>query len=736
MSVIVNIPKVRCASKKSRARVSLPVLAVTGGAHAASNGQHIAKSRTARWRAAVLIAVNAIFIIHIIQWLIVGMTISPVEPSESMQTLEIGSVNAGFVFFLLAILSTAILGRFFCGWGCHIVALQDLCAWGMKRLGVHPRPFRSRLLLFIPLFFALYMFVWPNFRRLALTPLLADAHGQFFAWLVGDTPRFQGAALGFVVRDFWATFPPWYVAIPYFAVVGFAAVYLLGAKGFCTYGCPYGGFFGPADMFALGKIRVTDACEQCGHCTAVCTSNVRVHEEVRDFGMVVDPGCMKCMDCISVCPNDALYFGLGMPTILARPVSPGAAQRQAAKQKSPKRYDLTRPQEITAAVLFGALFLAFRGFLNEVPMLMAIGMAGVGVFLAWKLVSLVRLPNVRIQSQQLKVKGRLRAAGVAFGALAVLTLAAGAWGGAVRYLLWRGDLVDSSISVPLESALAPGYKPDDDSLRDARAAIAFYRRAGPATRAGIGWPYSNALLVRLAYLSAVCAEYGDAEAYLRMLLSRQQPNETLVMNLASFIHLRGGTPEEILAAFQSLAAEHPGSPVPRRAVAQQLIFLKRPAEAQAVYEAAIKDHPASAPIKRDAGLVFMQLDQPERALALFEEAVALAPRDVDILLSVASVYLQTQRPEKALPILQRAAEVEPHSAGIRHDLALVLASVGRVREAADQMKAAAGLDTVSPDVAQRLSEMLYELGDRDASATWRREAERRQAALQAPPKNR
>ena len=33
--------------------------------------------------------------------------------------------------------------------------------------------------------------------------------------------------------------------------------------------------------------------------------------------MVVDPGCMKCMDCVSVCPNDALYFGFGKPTLMA-----------------------------------------------------------------------------------------------------------------------------------------------------------------------------------------------------------------------------------------------------------------------------------------------------------------------------------------------------------------------------------------------------------------------------------
>ena len=121
-----------------------------------------------------------------------------------------------------------------------------------------------------------------------------------------------------VTTNFWETFPSVAVAIPFLFICGFVTVYFLGQKGFCTYACPYGGFFGLADKFAPGKIRVTDACNQCGHCTATCTSNVLVHAEVREYGMVVDPGCMKCMDCISVCPNDALYFGFGKPTI-ARP---------------------------------------------------------------------------------------------------------------------------------------------------------------------------------------------------------------------------------------------------------------------------------------------------------------------------------------------------------------------------------------------------------------------------------
>src|SRR4030095_9260277 len=108
--------------------------------------------------------------------------------------------------------------------------------------------------------------------------------------------------------NFWETFPSVAVAIPFLFICGFMTVYFLGQKGFCTYACPYGGFFGLADKFSPGKIRVTDACNQCGHCTATCTSNVVVHAEVKQYGMVVDPGCMKCMDCVSVCPNDALYF--------------------------------------------------------------------------------------------------------------------------------------------------------------------------------------------------------------------------------------------------------------------------------------------------------------------------------------------------------------------------------------------------------------------------------------------
>src|SRR5207244_9610734 len=218
---------------------------------------------------------------------------------------------------------------------------------------------------------ALYMFVWPTADRFFHNPEIAALIAKFTNHLV--------------TTNFWQTFPSVAVAIPFLFVCGFVTVYFLGQKGFCTYACPYGGFFGLADKISPGKIRVTPACNQCGHCTSTFTSNVLVHAEVKQYGMVVDPGCMKCMDCISVCPNDALYFGFGKPSIVTgrNPSSPPArggvaavsadgvvggagvssADTHAARVSAygaerpvTKNYSLTWPEEILAAAIFLASF--------------------------------------------------------------------------------------------------------------------------------------------------------------------------------------------------------------------------------------------------------------------------------------------------------------------------------------------------------------------------------------------
>jgi polyferredoxin len=305
----------------------------------------VAPSRRAKWRAVVLIVVHLVIVAHVLHWQFAGKTMTPLEPSEAMQTFELGLVNAGFVLFVIATLATLIFGRFFCGWACHVVAYQDLCAWLLGKLGLRPRPLRSRLLVFVPLGAAFYMFVWPTIKRL-------DAGGEMPAFVAH-----------FTTDDLWRTFPgPWMGTLT-LVVCGALVVWFFGAKGFCTYGCPYGAVFGVADRAAPVRIRVTDACEGCGHCTAVCTSNVRVHQEVALHKMVVDPGCMKCLDCVSVCPKEALYVGFGPPAITS------------AKAKSRRVYDLTWREELLAAATFIGALYSYRELYHAVPFLLAIGLS-------------------------------------------------------------------------------------------------------------------------------------------------------------------------------------------------------------------------------------------------------------------------------------------------------------------------------------------------------------------------
>src|SRR5262245_7674475 len=72
----------------------------------------IRKSKSTKWRAGVLIGVHAIVAIHIAHWTTGGKTLSPLEPSESMEFCKRGLVNAGLIFFTTTILSTLVLGRF------------------------------------------------------------------------------------------------------------------------------------------------------------------------------------------------------------------------------------------------------------------------------------------------------------------------------------------------------------------------------------------------------------------------------------------------------------------------------------------------------------------------------------------------------------------------------------------------------------------------------------------------
>jgi len=584
---------------------------------------HIRKSTTSRWRAAVLAAVHVVIAAHATHWLVSGRTLSPVEPSEAMYTLELGQVNAGFVFLAVALLSTLIFGRFICGWGCHLVALQDICGWMMRKVGIRPRPFRSRWMLVLPAALAFYMFAWPTLERVVRT--LAFRSG----WLATPVAPFPGFGRHLTTDAFWATFPGPLLAVLTLFTCGFAAVYFLGAKGFCTYGCPYGALFGFAARFAPGNIVVSDACEQCGHCTASCTSNVLVHEEVRLYGQVVDSGCMKCMDCVSVCPKGALSFSFSMPSIFKK-APPGATRM--------RRYNLNSGREIFVAVVAVAATLAFRGLYDGPPLLMSVGLGGITAFVALKLWQLPRDSTVRIQNLTLKAGGRTTRAAWPFAIAALGWLAFASHSAFVQLERSRGRAALERTEASRDDALSGEYARRAYSDTHDRAVEQAYRHFRLADRWGL--VDVAEIELGLAWTHLLRGESGMAEERLRAAVDLAPADATLHQHVVDFLLARGRTNDAIAAL-----------------------------------ELKIREAGGTVPDHYNLGGLLRRLDRNEEAIEHLEIAARRVPDDADTQIELGLAHAALGRNDEAASALRRAIELDPESPESRLHLPEVIRQI-------------------------------------------------------------
>ncbi len=503
--------------------------------------------RAGRRRAIVLGAVHLLIALHLLQWVFTGTTVSPVEPSESMYTLENGEVNAGFIFFVVAILSTAVLGRWFCGWACHMVALQDLCGWMMRKMGIKPQPFRSRLLASVPFLLAFYMFMWPTVKRWSF-PWLEQQIPSLVAWFTPVSP-WPGFTDHLMVQDFWATFPSLLVAIPFLLICGFASVYLLGAKGFCTYGCPYGAFFSVADRIApMTIVANMDACETCGLCTANCTSNVQISKEIHIHGQVVDPGCMKCLDCVNVCPNGVLSYGRARG---------GMALWGPRKRKSALKSHLSLTGEILLALVFTLTWFSWRGVYEQIPLLMATGIALCTTFLVFKSSHLIQRRDTSLQKIPLHKGGTTSGAGRVVLAVTFLVVLLTVSAGQTRWTQNRAQMNFALAEVNLDQVLIRGQEPVPEETKVAAArAVEHLRDLLRFDRGGYALiePTGTVLEEKIGYMSAVAGDLEQAREWWQKALE-ENPNDDVLLRYGQLVELQEG-PEALAAWLETVRTEH------------------------------------------------------------------------------------------------------------------------------------------------------------------------------------
>ncbi|MBK9287082.1 MAG: 4Fe-4S binding protein [Flavobacteriales bacterium] len=630
----------------------------------------------AKWRMASLVGVHVLFIAHFVHWKLKGRTLAPLEFNEVLYTIHQGIVTAGFILMALVMVATLVFGRFFCSWGCHFLALQDTAGWLMDKLRIKRQPIRSRTLIWVPIGVMFYLFIWPQFLHLW--------HGVEAAQLqvVGTgTSRWSS----FSTDDLWRNLPPPGVAVLTFFICGFLIVYLLGSRGFCYQACPYGALFSLADQLAPGRIVLAKDCSQCGLCTKACSSDILVHRELAMHGMVTNPRCLKDLDCVAACPENAVQYGFRLPPLFRKGHPMGSYGG---------RYGFSLGEDLFMLAMFGAGLLVYRGLYDAIPFLLAVALGLCTAFLLVMGLRLMRQGAVQLRGVVLKMDRRLRPAGSGFVAVLAAVLVFFLHSAFIQYHTLTGRRMFQEIA---------------DGAADAHSidrAIAHY-----SVTLGRGLLAPMDRKQELAALYLMRGDRASAQHLLEDIVSGD-PHHIEAHYRLGVIARDGGDPALAMVHWRQAldrgtlrAGGRDHELVLRAALDLGAALESNGAMGQAhdVYLLGMERLPGSAELFIRTAAVESRMGMEDQAILHYEQALQLAGGTPVLYNNLGALYLRKGMLELARPHFQRLAEITPEDVRVRYTLGVLNARTGRTEEAREQLGIALRLDPADQRSATALA---------------------------------
>ena len=226
--------------------------------------------------------------------------------------------RAGWYILGILLLYGVILGRTVCGWLCPAGLLQEL-AHGIPT----PKLGKSR---------ATRALSWLKYAVLAVfavaIPLIVGlrdgvalpAFCKFICpagTLEGGVGLLANPANESMLGMLGPLFTRKFVIL---AAVGLACVFCY--RAFCRFLCPLGAIYSLFSRFNVVGARVdAGRCNGCGACARACRMDVR---------RVGDRECIHCAECVALCPQGAISFGVGGATLIG-PKGEGRKARRAVR---------------------------------------------------------------------------------------------------------------------------------------------------------------------------------------------------------------------------------------------------------------------------------------------------------------------------------------------------------------------------------------------------------------------
>lgn len=209
---------------------------------------------------------------------------------------------SALVLLIGAIISTIIVGRYFCGWICALGTMQELFGkLGLKifkkRFEVNARLDKSlRYLKYVLLAIILY-FTWKT------GTLIIRPYDPFAAY--------SHIPAGF--EELWGDF-----AIGFSILIISLIASMFYDRFFCKYACPLGAFLGIISKISLFKIkRENSTCIHCNLCNKSCPVNINVS----NLNQIDSAECISCLECVTACPTNKGTLKTHIKNIAIKPIT-------------------------------------------------------------------------------------------------------------------------------------------------------------------------------------------------------------------------------------------------------------------------------------------------------------------------------------------------------------------------------------------------------------------------------
>ncbi len=200
------------------------------------------------------------------------------------------------IAFLAVLIFTFLFGRFYCSIICPLGILQNFINFfSLKKSNNYKNFYKTRYTIAAIVFAALFcgwavgfkiLDPYTNFGLIA-SSIFTPIHN-----LIIKAEHYEFTILTLSIS-----------LIPFIILI---FLVLFKRRFFCTAICPVGTVLGLTAKYGIFRLNISDKCVTCGACFRDCPAgSINLKDKKIDNEL-----CIRCLKCISVCPKQAISFGI------------------------------------------------------------------------------------------------------------------------------------------------------------------------------------------------------------------------------------------------------------------------------------------------------------------------------------------------------------------------------------------------------------------------------------------